>query len=181
MLIVKFQFMRPLFMSCFPVVPCELLKFGVCLVLSSPLTSCLFWNEGLFDECVQLVEVDIAEYWRHDATLWGSAQRWAGVPLFTISCFEQVFDQSEEPIVFDFLSKDFHEDIMINMIKAPANIPFKKPFGALPGPIDGNECAVTATLWPETMTMSGKLRFVKGFKDQPDHFLKHFVCPRRET
>src|SRR5947209_4530165 len=117
--------MRSLFMSCFPVVPCELLKFGVFLVLSSPLTSCIFWNEGLFDEFVQLVEVDIAEYWRHDATLGGSAQRWAVVPLFTISCFEQVFDQSEETIVFDFLSKDFHEDIMINMIKRSHNsIPY---------------------------------------------------------
>ena len=139
----------------------------------------MFWNEGLFDKFVQLIKIDIAEYWRDNAPLRGSTQRWAVAALFTISRLEQVFDESEETIVFDFLSKNLHEHVMIDMIKTSSNISFNEPLGALPGPINGGECAVTSTLWPETMTAGGKLRFVKCLKDEPDDFLNQLICPRR--
>ena len=58
---------------------------------------------------------------------------------------------------------------MIDMVKTASNISFKEPFGALPGPINGGECAVTPTFWPETMTAAGKLRFIERLKDEPDY------------
>jgi len=63
------------------------------------------------------------------------------------------------------------------MIETAANISFKEPFGALPGSINGRECAMASTFWPETMTAVGKLGFVKCLKDEPDDFLNQFICP----
>src|SRR5437899_972967 len=97
--------MRPIFMSGFPVIPRELLKFGIFLVLSPPLTSRVFWNDALLNKFVQLVKINIAEYWRDNATLGSSTQRWVVTPFFAIFCLDQVFDESEEPIVFDFLHR----------------------------------------------------------------------------
>ncbi len=70
---------------------------------------------------------------------------------------------------------------MIDMVKTASNISFKEPLGALPGPVNGGECAVTPTFWPETMTAAGKLRFIERFKDEPDNFLNQFICPRWHT
>jgi len=66
---------------------------------------------------------------------------------------------------------------MIDVIKTAADISFKEPFGALPGPIDGRQCTVTPTSWPESMTAVGKLRFIERFQDEPDNFLNQFICP----
>ena len=73
----------------------------------------VFWDEHLLDELVQLVRVDIREYWRYHPALRASAQRFAVLPVLQVPGLEHVNDQPQEPVIVNLLRQDPHHDIMV--------------------------------------------------------------------
>jgi hypothetical protein len=73
------------------------------------------------------------------------------LPVFHVPGLEHVTDQSEKPVIVDFLCQDPQEDLMVSAAEAVRDITLDKPHGTGPGLLHFPQRGVTAPPFPETV------------------------------
>jgi hypothetical protein len=123
------------FLIC-PVFP-KLLDLGdesdVILVPPSYVSFGVLWNEGLFNEFIESVQVDIREEWADNPALRCPAQRGSVAPFFEISSLEQFLDQDQESVISDLLAEDRQQDGVVNIVETSLDITLDEPSRTRPG------------------------------------------------
>lgn len=132
-------------------------------------------HEDRFNEAVQFVEVDVGQDWTEDRALWASTQGRMVAPFFQISSREQRFDQSKETTIMNVLSKNVHQDRMIERIETGGYVALHKPGRSYPLVVHLPERGVTSSVWAEAVGMVAELGFKVGREDQPKNLLKQLV------
>ena len=64
----------------------------------------ILWDEYVFDELVQFVQIQISKNRADNGALWGATVGLIPSPIFQISCLEEVADEAEKLFVFNGFS-----------------------------------------------------------------------------
>ncbi len=132
-------------------------------------------DEYVFDEFIQLVQVEIGKDRTHNGPLGSATVGLIPSPIFEVSCFEQAANEAEKPFIFDGFSQDGEQQFMRKRIKALRDIAFYEPDTSHPGMIDLPQCRMTPPVWSKPMRMGAKLRFQVSIQKQTNYLLYQFI------
>lgn len=154
---------------CFLQFPLLILSLGSpfqCIVYGvtcSFFSSCVGWNEGLFNILIELVEVDIPEDRRDHAPLRASAQSFIDLPFLEVPTFKQVPDESKQPLIVDLFAKNSKQDIVVHRVEELGDVAFNKPASASPVIVDFTQGGMASSSWSKPMRMTTHVRLVICF------------------
>ncbi len=87
-------------------------EFFIGFVGFPPASFCVLWDEHVFNEFVQLVQIQIGKNRADNGTLRSATVGLIPTPVFEVSCFEEVADEAEKPFIFDGFSQDGEKEFM---------------------------------------------------------------------
>jgi hypothetical protein len=97
-------------------------EMEVGLVLPSPFSLCVGWNERLLDIFVQTMQVSIGKDAAANSPLRSSTVCFVKLPIFYLSCLEEFSKQSDEPTIMKALAERFYQDGVIPTGKRAINL-----------------------------------------------------------
>ena len=79
-------------------------------------------DQRRFDVRIELIQVQIGQQWPNDRSLGNSAVRGIPTPIFQVSGFEKLPDQTNEPFIMNLLPKNGEQHGMIQSFEALRDI-----------------------------------------------------------
>ena len=80
---------------------------------------------------IQFMQVDICQQGTEDTALWRSAVCAVVLPILQVTCFQPHPQEVEQSTILNVSCKDLHQDFMVDVIEASANVAFNEPRRAL--------------------------------------------------
>src|SRR5262245_55878377 len=135
------------------------------------------WNQIGLDELIQLVEVDVGKDWANHTALRRSAQRRVVLPIFQVTCAEQVGEQPQEALIVEFLVQDRQQHRVIDAVEALRYVSLDEPLDPSPVLGDLSKGGMATSLRTEAVGVWTELRLVVGVQERAHHFLQQFIRP----
>jgi site-specific DNA recombinase len=112
-----------------------------------------------------------------DSTLRGAAGGFMVAPVLHVPCPEQAAEQPQQPVIVDVSPDDLQQDLVIDVVETPLDVPFDEP--DCPSPIvpDLAKCRVATSFWPEPVGVEAEPWFVVWLQKRTQDFLKQLVAP----
>src|SRR5262249_37662975 len=115
-------------------------------------------DERVFDEPIQLIEVDVGQQRTDDPALRRPTLGLVPLPVFHIPRAEQPSEEAKHSVIVEISPDDVEQHIVVDVVEAAFDVPLDEPDGPCPFAVDFAQGCLTAPVWAEPVRMLRELR-----------------------
>src|SRR5215831_12775078 len=136
----------------------------VCKSHDNDITVCLFSTPRLNPQVKYVVEVDVGQQRRCTAALGCTFFHSYPLPILQHAGIQPFLDEPHNASVRNSMLDELHQPFVGKLVEKAANVQVKHPahFSRQQSGVERVQCLMLASLWPEPVRETEKVRFVNG-------------------